>query len=90
MISVSELVRSVTEVQAMSDYRFSELLIFPLFCDAAQCGHRFRMVVEELKGRNSVICPDCGHTVELEKRQKEIDDLLELAAELDKTRRPRR
>jgi DNA-directed RNA polymerase subunit RPC12/RpoP len=70
----------------MADYRFSELLIYPLFCDAAQCGHQFRFVVGELKGRNVVMCPDCGHNVNLKDHRAEIDELLNLAAELDKRR----
>lgn len=65
-------------------YRYSELILFKLTCPSAKCGNSFAEVIGQLSGRDSIPCPQCGTSIDLKSHKAVLQDLMRVAAELDK------
>ena len=63
---------------------YAELILFKLYCSGTKEPHQFQKVIGELHGRSSIVCPRCGHMVDIKEHEGAIEDLIELATELDK------
>ena len=71
----------------MPTYKFAELILLNLSCDAPECGEPFEKTLRALANRDSIPCPTCKADVDLKPYKGAIDDRVEFAAELDKAPR---
>jgi hypothetical protein len=69
----------------MQTYSYKELLLLKLFCASPECGKAVEKIIGEIAGRDSTTCPVCGNAIDLIGHKEAIDDLFELATELDKS-----
>ena len=68
----------------MPTYKYADLILLKLSCEAPDCGNALEKTIRRLADRDSIPCPACGTIVDLKPYKGAIDDRIEFAAELDK------